>query len=148
MDVNIHTGSVEWWQSVAGMAPLAALAAASIAAWIAWGSLRQKTGSDNRAEWWRRAEWAFDSILSQEPRRAQVGLQVMTVLAESTPSREEVEFITVAWSYPLEEAAESTKMDGLSPPEVPPSYPDPDLDVELDPNPKTGNNEPTASDTR
>lgn len=96
IDINLHSGPAEWWQFLAGLAPLAALIAAGIAAWIAWKSLRQTTAADNRAEWWRRAEWALDSILSEEPRRAQAGLQVMTVLASSTPGSDELKILSAA----------------------------------------------------
>lgn len=96
IDVNLHSGPAEWWQFLAGLAPLAALVAAGTAGWIAWQTLRQKTAADNRAEWWRRAQWALDSMLSEEPRRAQAGLQVMTVLAEVTPSPEELKIFSGA----------------------------------------------------
>ncbi|MFJ4026861.1 hypothetical protein ACIPWF_05465 [Paenarthrobacter sp. NPDC089989] len=93
IDVNLHSGPAEWWQLLAGLTPLAALMAAGIAGWIAWKSLRQKTAADDRAEWWRRAQWAFDSILSDEPRRAQAGLRIMAVLAQGPPSAEELKII-------------------------------------------------------
>ncbi|MFK0009360.1 hypothetical protein ACIQTZ_20150 [Paenarthrobacter sp. NPDC090520] len=93
IDVNLHSGPAEWWQFLAGLTPLAALIAAGIAGWIAWKSLRQKSAADNRAEWWRRAQWAFDSILSDEPRRAQAGLRIIAVLAQDPPGAEELKII-------------------------------------------------------
>jgi hypothetical protein len=52
------------------------------------------------------------------------------------------------WGYPLEEAAESTKLDGLSPGETVIKGSGRSVDVALDREQETGNNEPTASDTR
>lgn len=141
VNVALHAAPTEWWHFLSALAPLAVLSAAVIAGWIAWKSLSQKSAADNRAEWWRRAEWAFDSFLSQEPRRAQVGLQAMTILAESTPSSEEVEITTVAWAKPLEEAADLQRMDSAPSDDLTLPYASDDLDDVLDRRPDSGNNE-------
>ena len=65
-------------------------------------ALAQKREADNRSEWWNRTQWALDSSLSADPRRAELGLGVLAVLAESgLASPEELEIITVAWEDPL-----------------------------------------------
>lgn len=143
VNVALQAAPTEWWHVVSALAPLAVLTAAVIAGWIAWKSLSQKSAADNRAEWWRRAEWAFDGILSQEPRRAQVGLQVMTILADSTPSSEEVEITTVAWAKPLEEAADLQGIDTSTSSDCSLPYPSGDMDDPLDPGSDCGNNEST-----
>ena len=113
VDVVVHTGPAEWWQVLAALGPLAVLLAALIGAVISLHTLRQRAGADtaalaqkreadNRSEWWNRTQWALDSSLSADPRRAEVGLGVLAVLAESgLASPEELEIITVAWEDPL-----------------------------------------------
>jgi hypothetical protein len=113
VDVFVHTGPAEWWQVLAALGPLAVLLAAVIGAVISLrtlkqravadtASLAQKREADNRSEWWNRTQWALDSSLSADPRRAELGLGVLAVLAESgLASPEELEIITVAWEEPL-----------------------------------------------
>ena len=113
VDVVVHTGPAEWWQVLAALGPLAVLLAALIGAVISLHTLRQradadtaalaqKREADNRSEWWNRTQWALDSSLSADPRRAELGLGVLAVLAESgLASPEELEIITVAWEDPL-----------------------------------------------
>ncbi|MET1066295.1 MAG: hypothetical protein ABWX85_15185 [Arthrobacter sp.] len=113
VDVFVHTGPAEWWEVLAALGPLAVLLAALIGALISLRTLKeraaadtaalaQKREADNRSEWWNRTQWALDSSLSADPPRAELGLAVLAVLAESglaTP--EELEIITVAWEDPL-----------------------------------------------
>lgn len=113
IDVFVHTGPAEWWQVLAALGPLAVLLAAVIGAVISLRTLRQravadtaalaqKREADNRGEWWNRTQWALDSSLSADPRRAELGLGVLAVLADSgLASPEELEIITVAWEEPL-----------------------------------------------
>jgi hypothetical protein len=116
----VDTGPAEWWQILAALGPLAVLLGALLAAFVGWNTLRQRTTadakalaqkreSDNRAEWWKRTQWAIDSSMSDEPDRAKLGLRVMSVLAESTlAGPEELKIITSAWVDPLE-VAEQTR---------------------------------------
>ncbi|ROS23957.1 hypothetical protein [Cellulomonas sp. PhB150] len=43
----------------------------------------QRNRADKRAEWWRRAQWALDHMLSSNPERVAVGAAVADVLSES-----------------------------------------------------------------
>lgn len=118
--VIVDAGAAEWWQILAALGPLAVLLGALLAAFVGWNTLRQRTTadakalaqkreSDNRAEWWKRTQWAIDSSMSDEPDRAKLGLRVMSVLAESTlAGPEELKIITSAWADPLE-VAEQTR---------------------------------------
>ncbi|UQE75975.1 hypothetical protein MYK68_05095 [Gordonia sp. PP30] len=45
--------------------------------------LFQRTYADRRAEWWRRAAWAADHVLSREAEAISVGLEVLEVLQDS-----------------------------------------------------------------
>lgn len=120
---------LEWWQNVALFSPMAVLFAAILAAVINFfilsqrtaadgraleqkrladeSALRQKEAADSKAEWWKRAQWALDSSLSDNPDRVTLGLGIMEVLAESAPGAEEARIITIAWADPLAAAAEA-----------------------------------------
>jgi hypothetical protein len=135
VDVFIHSSPAEWWQIFAALGPLAVLLAAVIAAIINWRTLKQRTEADalsleqkresdanalnqkqqadDRAEWWKRAQWSLDSSLSNNPRRAELGLEIMAVLADSgLVGDEELGIITVAWEEPLEVAQEPDRGHG------------------------------------
>ena len=127
VDVFVHTGPAEWWQVLAALGPLAVLLAAVIGAVISLRTLRQRAAADtaalaqkreadNRSEWWNRTEWALDSSLSADPRRVELGLGVLAVLAESgLASPEELEIITVAWEDPLTLALPPAAATALAP---------------------------------
>ena len=113
VEVFVRTGPAEWWQILAALGPLAVLIAAVIGAVFSLRTLQQRSAADaaalaqqreadNRTEWWHRSQWALDSSLSPEPRRAELGLGIMAVLADSgLASAEELEILTVAWRGPL-----------------------------------------------
>lgn len=94
--VIVDTGPAEWWQILAALGPLAILVGAGLAALISWRTLRQRTAADalalsqksdadtnalrqntdadSRAEWWRRAQWAFEAAMDDKPEKQDVGL--------------------------------------------------------------------------
>jgi len=126
VDVILHSNPAEWWQVLGALGPLAVLLSAIVAGLIGWNTLKQrtaadalalaqkreadakaldqKTKADSRAEWWRRAQWALDSSLSDDPDRAKLGLGIMAVLASNPPGPDEVRIITIAWEDPLQVA--------------------------------------------
>jgi hypothetical protein len=162
IDVVVHSSPAEWWQVLAALGPLAVLLGAVLAALIGWNTLRQRTAgdaralaqkreADNRAEWWKRTQWALDSSLSEDPRRAELGLGIMAVLADSgLASSEELKIMTVAWEEPLEVAeetiaVESTPDDGaMSAAETRSAVDGIWQTTVVDGNPKPGNNETTT----
>jgi hypothetical protein len=104
----LQPGPAQWWEIVAGLSPVAVLLAAIVAAIIGLLTLKQRSQADERSEWWVRAQWALDASLSDNPKRAEVGLNVMSVLAESRLARrEEIEILSAAWEEPLESAEQS-----------------------------------------
>ncbi|QOT19357.1 hypothetical protein [Paenarthrobacter sp. YJN-5] len=102
VDVFVHTAPPADWQVLAAFAPLLA---AVIAALIAGAALWQKWRADNRAEWWRRAQWALDASMSNEPKRAEMGQQAINLLGSSklaTP--EDGALLKIGTEDPLEAA--------------------------------------------
>ncbi|MEC5192987.1 MULTISPECIES: hypothetical protein [unclassified Arthrobacter] len=83
VEVLVHSVPAEWWQVLAALGPLAVLVSAAIAAVIGINTLKQKSVADNRAEWWKRAQWALDAVHSGNKKQAAVGLKVLRVLGES-----------------------------------------------------------------
>jgi hypothetical protein len=100
IDVFVHTAPPSDWQA---LAPFAPLLAALIAAIIAGAALAQKYRADNRAEWWRRAQWALDASVDDKEERQDIGLAVLEVLNTSKlAGPEEAQIIAEAWKRPLE----------------------------------------------
>lgn len=112
----MHTGPAEWWQIVAALGPLAVLLGAGVAAFVGWRTLTQKAKADDRAEWWKRTQWALDAVYSDDPKRGTVGLKVLKVLGESDLAGPgELAVLEAAWERPLEKAKKR-----LPKPPVPP----------------------------
>ncbi|QHK21749.1 hypothetical protein GU243_21000 [Pseudarthrobacter psychrotolerans] len=110
LDVYVHSGPAEWWQIVAALGPAAVLLGALVAAVIGWRTLRQKAEADNRAEWWKRTQWALDAVYSGDKKRAIVGLKVLGVLAESDLAGSgELAVLEASWKKPLSEAKEGLR---------------------------------------
>ena len=65
---------------------------------MAWQTLRQKAIADDRAEWWKRTQWALGSALDQDEDTQALGLATLGVLARSELARnEELELLDIAW---------------------------------------------------
>lgn len=102
----MHTGPAEWWQVLAALGPLAVLLGALVAGVIGWRTLKQKAEADNRAEWWRRAQWALDAVHSGDKQRGTIGLKVLKVLGESElAGAGELAVLEAASERPLDQAA-------------------------------------------
>ncbi|MCX6499530.1 MAG: hypothetical protein NTU93_12140 [Arthrobacter sp.] len=106
VEVFLHSGPADWWQIVAALGPLAVLLSAVVAGIIGWRTLRQKAVADNRAEWWRRTQWALDSVYSGDKKRGTIGLKVLKVLGESPLAGSgELAVLEAATEKPLNSAA-------------------------------------------
>ncbi len=98
VEVFLHSSPAEWWQIVAALAPVAVLVAAAVGAFMAWQTLRQRAIADDRAEWWKRTQWALDNALDQDDDTRALGLAALEVLAGSELARnEELELLDIAW---------------------------------------------------
>ncbi|MGT2460935.1 hypothetical protein [Sinomonas atrocyanea] len=99
----------QWWELVAALAPVGTLAAALVAAIVGLGTIRQRSYSDRRAEFWRRTEWALEASTSQDPQLAAMGTMVLASLAKSDliASDEELQLLDAVWIDPIAEAEEA-----------------------------------------
>lgn len=86
IDVIVHSAPAADWQVWAAFAPLLA---AIVAALIAAATLWQRRRADNRAEWWRRAQWALDASISDQRTRAEMGQKAIELLGQSRLARPE-----------------------------------------------------------
>lgn len=110
MPVTVVAPPPEWWQIIAGLSPVAVLIGAIVAGVIGYRQLKQKREADNRAEWWKRTQWALDAVYSGDKKRGTVGLKVLTVLAESDlAGKGELDVLEAAWENPLDAAEQNLK---------------------------------------
>ncbi|RDV08349.1 hypothetical protein DXK94_18730 [Arthrobacter sp. RT-1] len=71
------------WTSVLAAAALAPLATFGVVL-VAFLAYRQRDRADRRDQWWKRAQWAIDSALSDaDPQRRLAGLKVLVQLIGS-----------------------------------------------------------------
>ncbi|QYF91583.1 hypothetical protein [Arthrobacter sp. PAMC25284] len=106
-----EVGSVpaEWWQVAGALGPLAVLVAAAIGAYMAWRTVQQKAVADNRAEWWKRTQWALDQALGPNANGRALGLATLAVLARSPlAAPDELELLDIAWKSVTPEAGGTT----------------------------------------
>lgn len=105
----LDSSHAQWWEVLAALGPLAILIGAIAAAAIGAFTLRQRTKadalalmqrreSDDRSEWWKRAQWALDRALDDSPTTKTLGLVTLEVLARSKLAHaEELELFDIAW---------------------------------------------------
>jgi hypothetical protein len=80
---HLAPGGPAWWTIVGSLAPLAAL----LAAWLVYNSarktLKQREKADDRAEWWRRTQWALEATISEDDTMSGYGTGMLKLLADS-----------------------------------------------------------------
>lgn len=84
-------------------AAIATLLAAAGAGVVAMWSIRNRRRADIRAEWWRRVEYAIEQCFSDERRRQEIGLEMLTVLGTGHPAGSRLErphHWSVRWLLP------------------------------------------------
>ena len=99
----------QWWDILAAFAPVGTFAAAVVAAFVGLNTIRQRSYSDRRAEFWRRTEWALEASVSPDPQLQAMGTMVLASLAKSDliASEEELRLLDAVWIDPIAEAAEA-----------------------------------------
>lgn len=79
--------SVVWGAIATGVVGVLAALVAVAALFLRWradsAALVQRSASDDRAEWWRRTQWAIDRTVDPSPAVSSSGLLVLTELIES-----------------------------------------------------------------
>jgi hypothetical protein len=84
------------------LGPLATLLVASVALFVGLRTVRQRDRADRRAQWWKRAQWATDLTLSDDPHRRELGYTALEVLAGSSlAGPEELDLLDVALTVEL-----------------------------------------------
>ena len=73
-----------WVAWVQALGPMGAFTVGVIAAIIAWRSYRRQKEADRRSEFWRRVEWAVGQCGGGDVHEANMGVAVLTALAESS----------------------------------------------------------------
>jgi hypothetical protein len=122
----------EWWQILSALGPLAVLVAAIVAAVVGFLSLRQNTRADNRAEWWRRAQWALDASLSRSRSEAEMGQKAIDLLGRSElASREELALLKIGTEDAIRAADAASETRAVAPSQRPASVSAEDRKVQI-----------------
>lgn len=76
-----------WMEVVRAIGPavgsLLIFATAATAAIVAWKTYRQRKEADERAEWWRRTQWAIDYASDHDLEKGRIGLRTLRFLMSS-----------------------------------------------------------------
>ena len=97
----------EWVQWVSALGPAVTLLAALVAGGIAYASLRRRRRADAKAEWWRRTQWAFDQILTDDVDRQDVVVAALDRLGTSElATQEDLDLLQAGWDAVLAEVPE------------------------------------------
>jgi hypothetical protein len=75
---------VQWVSALGGVVgPCLTFIGAAIAATVAYRAYQQRKEDDQRAEWWRRTQWALDYAADDDTGRGRIGLSALNYLSES-----------------------------------------------------------------
>ena len=105
-----------WWEIAAALSPLAVLIGAVVTLWIGLASVRRQRNNaekqsadnrkamaerrraDDRAEWWKRVQWALDASLSDQVKRQDLGFKMLDRLtAAGKVDDEDLTLLDPAW---------------------------------------------------
>lgn len=83
--------TVQLWDVVASIGPIAIILGAVVAGLVGWRTIRQRTVADARSEWWKRTQWAMEMARENDPDTRTLGFSILTLLAKSKlAAREEL----------------------------------------------------------
>lgn len=113
---NMASGEPTGWEIFAALSPVAVLAGAVVTLWIGLASLRrqrlnaegqsadakeamgERRRADDRAEWWKRVQWALDASLSEDVARQDLGFKMLARLIKAgNVDKEDLELLDPAW---------------------------------------------------
>lgn len=93
-------------ETLSKLGPIATAVAAVVALIVGIFTVTQRGKADRRDQWWKRAQWAFELTLDEDPQRQAVGLRAMQYLAGSKlTGKDEAQLLEAAWVEPLAEFA-------------------------------------------
>lgn len=99
VEVAIESGHM-WAEYSAALATLVAATGAGV---IAWRSITNRKRADIKAEWWKRVQYAIEQCFNSDPRRVNIGLEMITVLGTAHPAGSRIEephHWSVGWLLP------------------------------------------------
>jgi hypothetical protein len=106
------------WSRSAGFGGTAAIVAAVIAYRAARAGARRQHWVDRKVQWWARAQWALDRVLSDDRRTRVIGLRMLMALGRSEWAGEhEEELIRAALSGAVEHHRQGGHRAGVGCPE-------------------------------
>ncbi|MHA7304101.1 hypothetical protein ACX80E_02475 [Arthrobacter sp. TMN-49] len=89
--VVIHSEPALSWDTFSSLGPIAVILGALVAGLVGWRTIRQRTISDARTEWWKRTQWAIEMAREKNPDARTLGFSILTLLAKSKlAAREEL----------------------------------------------------------
>lgn len=87
---------------LADLGPPATVLVATVALFVGLRTVRQRDRADRRDQWWKRAQWATDLTLSDDPHRRELGYTALAVLGASRlAGPEELDLLDVALTAEL-----------------------------------------------
>jgi hypothetical protein len=123
------------WSRSAGFGGTAAIVAATIAYRATRANARRQHWVDRKVQWWARAQWALDRVLSDDRRTQVIGVDMLAALGFSEWAGEhEEELIEAALSgalerYPLDDRRAGSGRPGSGGRRGEPAPPDSDEEV-------------------
>lgn len=102
--IDVVSEDITGWDIVANLGPFAILITGLIAAYLARQNLKHRRESEQRSEWWHRAQWALEAVTSDNLARKKHGMAILGHLAKSDlAGKEEAEMFQTAWQIILRE---------------------------------------------
>lgn len=105
-----------WWEILAALGPLAVMGGAIVTLWIGLASvrrqrlnteqqsadnrvaIRERRRADDRAEWWKRAQWALDASMSDSAVRQDLGFKMLNrLIVPGNMDTKDLEILESSW---------------------------------------------------
>lgn len=95
---SLAPGEPSFWTILGSLGPLIALLAAYLVYVSARNTLTQKQQADDRAEWWRRTQWALESAASKDEKLNAAGTAMIPLMNQSKlVSDEDRDLLDTIW---------------------------------------------------
>lgn len=95
---HLAPGGPSFWTILSALGPLVTLLAAYLVYRSAKKTLKQKQEADDRAEWWRRTQWALESAASKDEKLNAAGTAMIPLMNTSKLiSDEDKDLLDTIW---------------------------------------------------